>query len=58
MEEKLLEIAKMMNDFSKEYDCRIDIETYESQYIGERKKRIIYRLSAVKPEEILTEATY
>lgn len=55
MEEKLLEIAKMMDDFSKEYNCRIEVETYESRYIDTGKKRIVYRLRAIRPEEILAE---
>lgn len=55
MEEKLLEIARLMDDFSKEYDCSIEVETYESRYIDTGKKYLIYRLRAVKPEQILSE---
>lgn len=50
MEEKLLEIAKLMDNFSKEYNCRIDIETFESRFVDEKETRIIYKLKAVTPE--------
>ena len=50
MEEKLLEIARLMNNFSKEYGCVIDVETYESKYIDSKDIKIIYRLRAIKPE--------
>ena len=57
MEEKLLEIARLMNNFSKEYGCVIDIETYESKYIDSKDIKIIYRLRAIKPEQILLETS-
>ena len=50
MKEKLLEIAKLMDNFSKEYGCRIDIETFESRFADEKETRIIYKLKAVTPE--------
>ena len=50
MEEKLLEIANLMDNFSKEYNCRIDIETFESRFIDEKESRIIYKLKAITPE--------
>lgn len=50
MEEKLLEIANLMDNFSKEYNCRIDIETFESRFIDEKESRIIYKLKATTPE--------
>lgn len=55
MEEKLIEIARMMNDFSEKYGYEIDIETYNHRYIGEKRKRITYRLRAIKPEETVAE---
>ena len=57
MEEKLLEIARLMNNFSKEYGCVIDVETYESKYIDSKDIKIIYRLRAIKPEQILLETS-
>lgn len=55
MEDKLLEIAKLMDNFSKEYNRRIDIERYESRFVDEKESRIIYKLKAVKPEQTLIE---
>ncbi len=55
MEEKLIEIAAMMDKFSKEYGYRIDVETFESKYINTGETRIIYNLKAVIPEETVTE---
>lgn len=57
MEEKLLEIARLMDDFSREYDCRIEVETYESRYIDTGKEYIIYKLRAIRPEQILLETS-
>ena len=37
MEDKLLEIAKLMDNFSKEYNRRIDIERYESRFVDEKE---------------------
>lgn len=45
----------MMNNFSEKYGYEIDIETYNYRYIGEKRKRIIYRLRAIKPEETVAE---
>lgn len=53
MEEKLLEIAKMMDDFSKEYGCRIEVETWAGQTIGDRELKYIYNLKAVKPQTVV-----
>ena len=53
MEEKLLEIAKMMDDFSREYDCRIEVETRAGQSMRDREIKYIYNLKAVKPQPIL-----
>ena len=55
MEEKLIEIAAMMDKFSKEYGYRIDVETFERKYINTGETRIIYNLKAVIPEETVTE---
>lgn len=57
MEEKLLEIARLMDDFSKEYDCNIEVEKYESRYIDTGKKYLIYILRAIRPEQILLETS-
>lgn len=53
MEDKLLEIAKLMNDFSKKYDCAIDVETYIAQSLENKESNIIYRLKAVRREGTL-----
>ena len=50
MEEKLLEIARLMDDFSREYDCRIEVETWAGQTIRDRELKYIYNLKAVKPQ--------
>ena len=55
MEEELKEIAIRMNEFSNKYNCKIQVETYESRYIEDDKTRTIYKLTAIKPEQILTE---
>lgn len=53
MEEKLLEIARLMDDFSKEYNCRIEVETWAGQTMRDREIKYIYNLKAVKPQPIL-----
>lgn len=53
MEEKLIEIAKMMDDFSREYDCRIEVETWAGQTMRDREIKYIYNLKAVKPQPVL-----
>lgn len=53
MEEKLLEIARLMDDFSKEYNCRIEVETWAGQTMRDREIKYIYNLKAVKPQTIL-----
>lgn len=53
MEEKLLEIAKLMDEFSKEYNCRIEVETWAGQTMRDREIKYIYNLKAVKPQTVL-----
>ena len=53
MEEKLLEIAKLMDEFSKEYNCRIEVETWTGQTMRDRELKYIYNLKAVKPQTVL-----
>lgn len=53
MEQKLLEIARLMDDFSREYDCRIEVETWAGQTIRDKEIRYIYNLKAVKQQPIL-----
>ena len=53
MEEKLLEIAKLMDEFSKEYNCRIEVETWAGQTMRDREIKYIYNLKAVKPQPVL-----
>ena len=53
MEEKLLEIARLMDDFSREYDCRIEVETWAGQTMRDRELKYIYILKAVKPQAVL-----
>ena len=53
MEEKLLEIARLMDDFSREYDCRIEVETWAGQTMRYRELKYIYNLKAVKPQTVL-----
>lgn len=53
MEEKLLEIARLMDDFSRKYDCRIEVETWAGQTIRDRELKYIYNLKAVKPQTVL-----
>lgn len=53
MEEKLLEIAKLMDEFSKEYNCRIEVETWAGQTMRDRELKYIYNLKAVKPQTVL-----
>lgn len=53
MEEKLLEIARLMDDFSREYDCRIEVETWVGQTMRDRELKYIYNLKAVKPQTVL-----
>lgn len=50
MENELLTIAKLMDDFSKKYNYRIDVETFECRHIGKKEAEIVYRLKAIKPE--------
>ena len=56
MEEELKEIASRMNEFCEKYECKLDIETYESMYIDTGKTKIIYKITAVKPEQIIAQA--
>ena len=53
MEERLLEIARLMDDFSKEYNCRIEVETWAGQTMRDRELKYIYNLKAVKPQTVL-----
>ena len=53
MKEKLIEIARLMDEFSKEYDCRIEVETWAGQTMRDREIKYIYNLKAVKPQPIL-----
>ena len=53
MEEKLLEIAKLMDNFSKEYDCRIEVETYEARLLETEEIKTAYRLKVIKPQKVL-----
>lgn len=53
LEDKLLEIAKLMDNFSKEYGCRIEVETWAGQTIKDREIKYIYNLKAVKPQTVL-----
>ena len=53
MEEKLLEIMKLMDNFSKEYDCRIEVETYEARLLGTKEIKTAYRLKVTKPQKVL-----
>lgn len=51
MEEELKIIACKMNEFSKKYDLKIDVETFESVTINNDDGEIVYRLKAVRPEK-------
>lgn len=53
MEEKLLEIARLMDNFSREYNCRIEVETWAGQTMRDRELKYIYNLKAVKPQTVL-----
>lgn len=53
MEEKLLEIASLMDKFSREYNCRIEVETWAGKTIRDREIKYIYNLKAVKPQTIV-----
>ena len=53
MEDKLLEIAKLMNDFSKKYGCAIDVEIYIAKSLEGEESNIVYKLKAVRREGIL-----
>lgn len=53
MEDKLLEIAKLMDNFSKEYNCRIEVETWAGQTLGDREIKYIYSLKAVEPKTLV-----
>lgn len=53
MEERLIEIAKLMDNFSNKYDCRIEVETWAGQTIGDKQIKYIYNLKAVKPQTVL-----
>ena len=55
MEDELKEIAMKMNEFSNKYNCKIEMEVYESKYIDTNKTYIVYKLTAIKPEQILTK---
>ena len=55
MEEELKIIACKMNEFSKKYDLKIDVETFESVTINNDDGEIVYRLKAVRPEKTLAE---
>lgn len=52
MKEELLKIVKEMDDFSKKYNCRLDVETYERKYIDSGEIYYKYILQAVIPEKI------
>ena len=53
MEEKLLEIVKLMDNFSKEYDCRIEVETFEARVLETGEIKTAYRAKVIKPKKIL-----
>ena len=53
MEDKLLEIAKLMDNFSEEYGCRIEVETWVGQTMLNKELKYIYNLKAVKPQTVL-----
>lgn len=53
MEDKLLEIAKLMDNFSKEYNCRIEVETWAGQTMKDREIKYIYNLKAVEPKTVV-----
>ena len=56
MEDELKEIAMKMNEFSKKYECKLEVEAYESKYIDTKEKIIIYKITAIKPEKIIAQA--
>ena len=55
MEDELKEIAMKMNEFSKKYDLKIDVETFEGVTINNDNGEIVYKLKAVRPEKTLAE---
>ena len=56
MEEELKEIVSRMNEFCEKYECKLDVEIYESMYIDTKKTKFIYKITAVKPEQIIAQA--
>ena len=57
MEEELFKIAKEIDNFSKKYNCRLDIEVYEQNYIDTGKIYYKYVLRAVIPEQVKQVST-
>ena len=53
MEEELLEIANLMDNFSKKYDCKIEVETYEARLLENEEIKIAYKLKVIKPQKVL-----
>ena len=45
-----------MNSFWLNYECKLEIETYECTYIDTKKTGIIHKITAIKPEQIIAQA--
>lgn len=56
MTKELEEIIVKMNNFSKKYNCKIEVSTYERKYIKNNKTEYTYRLEAIKPKEVIAKA--
>ena len=53
MQEELEEIVIKMNEFSKKYECKLELETYEKMYVNSDVYECIYKLKAIKPRKII-----
>lgn len=56
MQEELKEIVSRMNKFSEKYKCELELETYECKYINSDERRYVYKLNAVQPRKVITNA--
>ncbi len=58
MQEELEEIVQKINEFSKKYDCELELEleTHEKKYVDAYTYRRIYKLNATTPRRVIANA--
>lgn len=50
--EELKHIADAINAYCRKNDCRIELEEIDITTYGDRKPRYLYKLAAIKEEQI------